>query len=130
VKAEATPAGPEEHVKDMPEIGARKLAGEVIGGIRAAVAKAMDDLHLEVAGGITELVTEIREGGQSVRRALQDEAAGVREELSGIVGNATAAAEDAVAEAKKIAAEGNSHDAPRLLAPKGPLGPVDARTHF
>ena len=91
----------------VAQIGARKLAGEVIGTIKDAVGKAMDEMRLEVAGGITELLTEIRDGGKSVRRALQDEAMGVRAELGTIVGNAAAAAENAIADAKKIAA----HDA-------------------
>jgi uncharacterized protein YjbJ (UPF0337 family) len=108
VKGEPTPA---EMEKTMPEIGARRLASGIIGGIKDAVGKAMDEMRLDVAGGITELTTEIREGGQMVRRALRDEAMGVRVELGTIVGNAQAAAEDAVTEAKKIAAEGNGHDA-------------------
>ena len=96
--------------RQRPEIGARKLASGVIGGIQAAVAKATDEMRLEVAAGINELVTEIRDGGENVGRALRAEAMGVREELGAIIGNAQSAAEDAVAEARKVAAEGNGHN--------------------
>ena len=82
----------------------------MIGTIKDAVGQAMDEMRLEVAAGITELVTEIRGGGETVARALRAEAAGVRAELSEIVGNAQAAADDAVTSARKVAAEGNGHD--------------------
>ena len=115
------PVGTLKGETKMPDIGARKIASGVIGSIQTAVGGAMDEMRLEVAAGINELLTEIRDGGKSVRRALQDEAAGVREELSGIVGNAQAAAEDAIkiaadnaqaaSDAKRAAeAKANGHD--------------------
>ena len=94
---------PAETEKTMPEIGARRLASGIGGSVEEAIGKATDEMRLVVAASITELVAEIREGGENVKRALQAEAAGVREDLKEIVGNATASAEDAVKKAADAA---------------------------
>lgn len=97
--------GKELHAATVSEIGARKLASGVIGTIKDAVEKEMDAMRLEVGAGVAELVAEINDGTKQVVRVLQDEAAGVRAELSEIVGNAQAAADDAVKQAADAADE-------------------------
>lgn len=92
-----------EAKKDVSQIGGGKLAGSIVDGIQTAVAKAMDDAKREIAGATTELVGEIRDGGQAVKRAIQAEVMNVRNEFGKIVGNAEQAATDAVTEAKAAA---------------------------
>ena len=89
----------------MPELGGKRLAGELVSGIRASVGKAMDESKLQIAGAVTELVIEIRDGTKQVVKAVQAEAMAVRGEFSDIIGNAQAAADDAVEQAKKAAAQ-------------------------
>lgn len=88
---------------DMSQIGGGRMAGEIVGGIKAAVAKAMDEAKGEIVGATTELVAEIRDGAKNVKRAIQTEVMNVRKEFSDIVGNATAEAEEAVEEARTLA---------------------------
>lgn len=84
----------------MP-IGGKKIAGDIVGGLKGEVAKAMDDCRLQIAGAVTELVNEIKDGTKQVVRAVHSEADGVRREFAEIVGNAEFAAEDAIEQAKK-----------------------------
>lgn len=70
----------------MPEIGGKRLAGE-LGGMLADVRKMVDEAKLGLAGAVTELVTEIK-SGKEVERAIRAEAAEVRKAFGEVLGNA------------------------------------------
>lgn len=89
-------------------IGSGKMASDIVGGIKDAVARAMTDARAQIGGATDELVAEIKSGAQNVKRAIQVETANVRQQFGEIVGNATDAAEEAIAEAKQ-SAEGANH---------------------
>lgn len=87
-------------------LGSGKLAGDIVGGIKDAVARAMTDARAQIGSATDELVGEIKTGATNVKRAIQAEVINVRKEFGDIVGNATDAAEEAVADAKKLAGGG------------------------
>jgi hypothetical protein len=89
----------------MPEIGASKLTGSLMGSIKESVDKAMADAHLEIGAAVTELVSEIKDGKKQVVRALNAEAMKVRQQFGSLVGNAEGAGDEAVAEAEKAVGE-------------------------
>ena len=81
---------------DMSRIGSGRLAGDIVTGIKSAVDAAMDDAKKEIVGATTELTAEIRDGAKAVKRAIQAEVMNVRQEFGAVVGNAQAAAEEAI----------------------------------
>lgn len=85
-------------------LGSGKMASSIVSGIQDAVAKAMTDARAQIGSATDELVAEIKSGAANVKRAIQVETANVRQEFGQIVGNAAAAAEEAVNEAKDAAA--------------------------
>lgn len=86
--------------KGVSKIGSGRVAGQIVGDIRSAVDKAMTDAKAEIAGATTELVAEIRDGAKAVKSAINQEIATVRKQFGEIVGNAAAAAEEAVEEVR------------------------------
>lgn len=75
----------------MPEVGGKRLAGE-FAGMLSDVRKAVDEIKLEVAGAVTELMTEIQ-AGKSVAKAIRAEADEVRQAFGTVLGNAPPAEE-------------------------------------
>jgi len=72
----------------MPELGGKSLADEVRVGM-LSLKKEIDTLRLEAAAAVTEVVTEIKNGKEGVKR-LKAEAAAIRAGFAGIMGNETA----------------------------------------
>ena len=76
----------------MPSLGGRSMAVRLLDEIKedvaSALAKARADSKLVIAGAITDLVKEFSDGTKQVERAIQAEALEVRDEFSGMVGNA------------------------------------------
>jgi uncharacterized protein YjbJ (UPF0337 family) len=86
----------------LTSIGSGRTAGRIVTGIKAAVDKAMSEAEKEIAGATTELVAEIRDGSGAVKAAIKQEIAMVREQFGEVIGNAAAAAAEAVEEAKEV----------------------------
>lgn len=82
-------------------IGSGRMAGDIVSGIKGAVAKAMDDAKSEIGAATTELTIAIRDGSRQVAKAIHAEVIHVQQEFNGIVGNAQSEAEAAVSEVKK-----------------------------
>jgi hypothetical protein len=80
----------------MSQIGAGRLAGSLIGEVKATV-------KARIGAAAAELVAEISDGTTAVEKALQREALDVRASFAEVVGNASAAAEEAVAKAEAAA---------------------------
>lgn len=70
----------------MPEIGGKKMVGE-IGGMLADVRKLIDDAKLGIAGAVTELVDEVKDL-KNIETAIRGEAKAVRDMKTSILGNA------------------------------------------
>jgi hypothetical protein len=72
----------------MPEIGGKRMAGE-IGGMLRNVRAMIDEAKLGITGAVTELMTEVSEL-KHVEMAIREETASVREMKTSILGNAVA----------------------------------------
>jgi len=89
----------------MSQLGSGRMANSIVSGIKDAVATAMDSAKTEIYAATTELTAEIRDGAKAVKKAIEAEVLNVRAEFGAVVGNAQAAAEDAVDEAKKLVSD-------------------------
>lgn len=69
----------------MPEIGGKSLAQDIRVGL-AGIKKEIEALRLDASAALTELVTEVQNGKEGVKR-IRAEAADVREAFSTILGN-------------------------------------------
>lgn len=90
-------------VEEGMALGSGRMAASIVSGIQEAVARAMTDARSQIGSATDELVAEIKSGAVNVKRAIQAETSRVREEFGQVVGNATAAAEEALDEAKNQA---------------------------
>ena len=77
------------------------MASDLVGGMRAQVAKAMDEVRLDIAAATTELLTEIKDGAK-VARAIRAEAMEVRAQWGEVIGNAEAAADESMAAVQAV----------------------------
>lgn len=84
----------------MTQIGAGRLAGSLVGDLKASVGKVMDEARAKISNATAELVKEVTDGSTAVEKALHREAMDVRNSFGEIIGNAGAAAEKAVAKAE------------------------------
>ena len=84
----------------MKPLGAGKMVNDLVGGIRAALQKEMDDAKLEIAGEVTALLTEVRQGKAQVIKIVRDGVQEVRDEFGALIGNATDAADEVAADAR------------------------------
>jgi hypothetical protein len=84
--------------------------------MRAQVAKAMDEVRLDIAAATTELVTEIKDGAK-VARAIRAEAMEVRSQWGQVIGNAEEAAEESRVDAAALQVASNGAAKSGLFKP-------------
>ena len=68
-------------------IGAATTAARPVDGIKVAVDRAMAEVHLELGGATTALVTEIKQDSSATTRELQAQAMAVRARFGIVIGN-------------------------------------------
>ena len=85
----------------MKPLGAGKMVNDLVGGIRAALQKEMDEAKLEIAAEVTGLLTEVRQGKALVVKIIQDGVQEVRDEFGALIGNAHDTADEIAADAKQ-----------------------------
>ena len=68
-------------------VDAGKKAGSILDDIQKSIDRAMDECKLEIAGAVTELVSDIREGKKNVVRHIHSERVRVQEKFTGMLGN-------------------------------------------
>jgi hypothetical protein len=93
----------------VSQIGAGRLAGNLMTDLKGRVAKAMDDARSKISNATSDLVGEINDGATNVERAIHTEMAAVRQEFSEVIGNGPpeVAETAALIETKAEAAKGN-----------------------
>ena len=74
--------------EDLSQVGAGRLAGSLMTDIKASVGKALDAAKIDISNAASELINEINDGKDQVKKALEAEAREVRSEFAQIVGNA------------------------------------------
>lgn len=70
----------------MPELGGKKLAGD-IGGMLADVRRSIESAKAGLAGAVTEMIEEV-EGLKHVEAAVREETKAIRDMKTSILGNA------------------------------------------
>ena len=62
-------------------------AARLVDSLKATIAETMENIRIDCAIAITDLVTEIRDGGSATRRSLETQAMAIRAAFGNVVGN-------------------------------------------
>lgn len=89
----------EQKGQRMPELGGKKLAGE-IGFSFASVRKALDEARFSLVGAVTELLAETKRIGET-EKSVRSETASIKRMNDDVLGNAETTDQTVTGDQKK-----------------------------